>query len=91
MPDMIIPAIVVSVFVICSTIVLFPSAILSSTDTRLQTNMSTKCENGNCTTTICVNNEPCETVNLNSKNISSLGDFLENKTMPDPTIPSEII
>jgi hypothetical protein len=88
---MIIAAIVVSVFVICSTIVLFPSAILSSTDIRLQTNMSTKCENGNCTTTICINDEPCETANLDSKNMSSLGDLLKNKTIVGPTIPREII
>lgn len=88
---MIIAAIVVSVFVICSTIVLFPSAILSSTDTRLQTNMSTKCENGNCTTTICINDEPCETANLDSKNMSSLGELLKNKTILGPTIPREII
>lgn len=87
---MIIPATIVSAFVI-STIVLFPNAILSSSDTRLQTNMSTKCENGNCTTTICINDEPCETVNLDSKNMTSLSDLLKNKTIAGPTIPREVI
>jgi hypothetical protein len=90
MHDMIIPATIVSAFVIL-TIVLFPNAILSSSDTRLQTNMSTKCENGNCTTTICINDEPCETVNLDSKNMTSLSDLLKNKTIAGPIIPREVI
>ena len=71
--------------------VLFPNVGLSLSDIQLQTNMSTQCENDNCTTTLCINDKPCETANFNSTNITSLGEFLKNKTMLAPTIPREIL
>ena len=53
--------------------------ILHSTHAQLQANVTTNCENENCTTTICVNNEPCKTTNSNST------------TVPKPTVPGEIV
>jgi hypothetical protein len=58
---------------------------------QLQANVTTKCENGNCTTTICVNNQPCKTTNSNSTNITSFGGLIENRTVPKPTAPGEVV
>lgn len=65
--------------------------IVQYTYAQLQANVTTNCENGNCTTTICVNNQPCKTTNSNSTNITSFGGLLENKTVPKPTVPGEIV
>lgn len=65
--------------------------ILPFSHTQFRTNMTTKCENGNCTTTLCVNDEPCKTTNSNSTNITSLDDLLKNKTTLAPTIPNEVV
>jgi hypothetical protein len=35
---------------------------------------------GNCITVICIDDRPCNTMQLNSKNSTGLYDFLENKT-----------
>lgn len=59
--------------------------------TQLQANVTTSCENRNCTTTICINNQPCKTTNSNSTNITSFGGLIENRTVPKPTIPGEIV
>jgi len=67
------------------------SPILQYAYAQLQANVTTSCENGNCTTTICVNNQPCKTTNSNSTNITSFGDLIENRTVPKPTIPGEIV
>ena len=67
------------------------SAILQYAYAQLQANVTTSCENGNCTTTICVNNQPCKTTNSNSTNITSFGSLIENRTVPKPTIPGEIV
>jgi hypothetical protein len=56
---------------------------------QLQTNVTTTCSNGNCTTTICVNNESCKSTNSNSANITTFGDLLKNKTIPMP--PEEVV
>jgi hypothetical protein len=56
---------------------------------QLQTNVTTTCSNGNCTTTICVNNEPCKSTNSNSTNITTFGDLLKNKTIAMP--PEEVV
>ena len=58
---------------------------------QLQANVTTNCENENCTTTICVNNEPCKTTNSNSTNITSFGGLIGNGTVPKPTVPREIV
>jgi len=58
---------------------------------QLQANVTSRCENENCTTTICVNDQPCKTTNSNSTNISSFGGLIENKTIPAPTMPGEIV
>jgi hypothetical protein len=67
------------------------SAIVQYAYTQLQANVTTSCENGNCTTTICVNDQPCKTTNSNSTNITSFGGLIENRTVPKPTIPGEIV
>jgi hypothetical protein len=58
---------------------------------QFQANMSSNCENGNCTTTICIDNNPCKTTNSNSTNMTSMNDLLQNKTSPIPNLPSEIV
>lgn len=67
------------------------SPILQYAYAQLQANVTTSCENGNCTTTICINNQPCKTTNSNSTNITSFGGLIENRTVPKPTIPGEIV
>lgn len=52
-----------------------------------QTNV-TMCHNGNCTTTICIDNEPCKTTNSNSTNGTIFGNPLENKTI---SLPEEVV
>lgn len=44
---------------------------------------------GNCITVICIDDRPCDTMQLNSKNSTGLRDFLENKTKTS-LIPNEI-
>lgn len=44
---------------------------------------------GNCVTVICIDDRPCNTMQLNS-NSTGLRDFLENKTRTD-LIPNEIV
>ena len=72
-------------------IVVLCTPILQSTYAQLQANVTTNCENENCTTTICVNNEPCKTTNSNSSNITSFGGIINNETVPKPTVPGEIV
>ncbi len=67
------------------------SAILQYAYAQFQANVTTSCENRNCTTTICVNDQPCKTTNSNSTNITSFGGLIENRTVPKPTIPGEIV
>ncbi len=43
---------------------------------------------GNCITVICIDDRPCNTMQLNSKNSTGLRDFLENKTRT-ALIPNE--
>lgn len=45
---------------------------------------------GNCVTVICMDDRPCDTIQLNSKNSTGLRDFLENKTRDD-WIPKETV
>ena len=45
---------------------------------------------GNCITVICIDDRPCNTMQLNSKNSTGLRDFLENKTRT-ALIPNEIV
>jgi hypothetical protein len=45
---------------------------------------------GNCVTVICIDDRPCDTMQLNSKNSTGLRDFLENKTRT-VLIPNEIV
>lgn len=45
---------------------------------------------GNCITVICIDDRPCDTMQLNSKNSTGLRDFLENKTRT-ALIPNEIV
>ena len=71
--------------------ILYSNPILPFSNTQFRTNMTTKCENGNCTTTLCVNDEPCKTTSSNSANNTSLGDLLKNKTILAPTMPNEVI
>jgi hypothetical protein len=53
--------------------------------------MTLTCNNGgNCLTVICIDDKPCDTIQLNSKNSTGLRDFLENKTRAD-LIPKGIV
>ena len=45
---------------------------------------------GNCITVICIDDRPCDAIQLNSKNSTGLRDFLENKTKT-ALIPNEIV
>lgn len=45
---------------------------------------------GNCVTVICIDDKPCDTIQLNSKNSTGLHDFLANKTKAD-LIAKEIV
>ena len=58
---------------------------------QFQANISSNCENENCTTTICIDDNPCKTTNSNSTNTTSMNNFLQNKTIHNPGIPSEIV
>jgi hypothetical protein len=71
--------------------ILSSNPILPFSNTQFRTNMTTKCENGNCTTTLCVNDEPCKTTASNSTSITSFGDLLKNKTILVPSMPNEVI
>jgi hypothetical protein len=55
------------------------------------TSNTTVCINKDCTTTICVNDQPCKTTKLNSTNTTSLDDLLQNKTIPPHVLPGEIV
>ena len=77
--------------VICLIFILSSNPILPFSHTQFRTNMTSKCENGNCTTTLCVNDEACKTTNSNSTSITSLDDLLKNKTIVAPTIPNEAV
>ena len=53
--------------------------------------MTLTCNHGrNCVTVICIDDKPCDTIQLNSKNSTELRDYLENKTKAD-LIPKEIV
>ena len=71
------------------TISLF-GIITHYSNAQLSRNM-TVCINGNCTTTRCVNDQPCKTTNSNSTNSTSLDDLLNNKTVLPPISPGEIV
>ena len=59
---------------------------------QFQENFTSRCDqNGNCTTTICVNDQPCKTTTSNSTNSTSMDNFLQNKTIPAPMMPRELI
>ena len=77
---------VVSVLFVLSYCSFFPYAFA-----QFQANISSNCENGNCTTTICIDDNPCKTTNSNSTNMTSMNDLLQNKTNPNPNLPREIV
>ena len=52
--------------------------------------MTSKCSGQKCTTIVCIDGEPCETIKSNSNNFTELQDFLENKTKAT-LIPREIV
>ena len=58
---------------------------------QVKANVTSRCKNGNCTTTICVNDQPCKTTNSNSTNITSFGGLIENDTIPAPKMPGELV
>jgi len=58
---------------------------------QFQANISSNCENENCTTTICIDDNPCKTTNSNSTNMTSMNNFLQNKTIQNSNLPSEIV
>ena len=76
-------------FCIFTAILILFMLSISRSYGQLLTNVTTTCSNGNCTTTICVNNEPCKITNSNSTNSTTFGDLLKNKTIPMP--PEEVV
>lgn len=50
----------------------------------IQSNVTTTCHNENCTTTICVNDEPCKTSNSSSANVTIFGNLPKNNTITNP-------
>jgi len=81
-------SILIAFYLLIAILILFTLPISKSYG-QLQTNVTTTCSNGNCTTTICVNNEPCKITNSNSTNITSFGDLLKNTTIAMP--PEEVV
>ena len=81
-------SIVIAFYIFTAITILFTSSVSGSYG-QMETNVTTTCNNGNCTTTICVNNEPCKITNSNSTNITDFGDLLRNKTIPMP--PQEVV
>ena len=76
---------------VCGLFVLSHLLFFPYSFAQFQANISSNCENGNCTSTICINDKPCETTNSNLTNITSLDDLLKNKTIPNTNLPREII
>lgn len=66
-------------------------SFLPDSFSQLQANISSNCENGNCTTTICVDDNPCKTTSSNTTNMTSFNNLLPNNTSPIPKLPSEIV
>jgi len=66
-------------------------AFLPHSFAQFQANISSNCENGNCTTTICVDDNPCKTTHSNSTNMTSMNDLFPKKTIPIPKLPGEIV
>ena len=58
---------------------------------QFQANISSNCENENCTTTICIDDNPCKTTKSNSTNMTSMNNFLQNKSIHNAGIPSETV
>jgi hypothetical protein len=53
--------------------------------------MTVTCSQGEyCITVICIDDKPCDTIQLNSKNSTGLRDFLENKTK-SAIMPKDIV
>ena len=77
---------IVSVLFVISYFSFFPYSFA-----QFQANISSNCENGNCTTTICIDDNPCKTTNSNSTNMTSMNNFLQNKTIQNSNMPSEIV
>lgn len=77
--------------IICVLFVLSYFIFFSHSFGQFQANISSNCENGNCTTTICIDDNPCKTTNSNSTNFTSMNDLLQNKTIPIPNLPREIV
>jgi hypothetical protein len=77
---------IVSVLFVLSCFSFFPYSFA-----QFQANISSNCENENCTTTICIDDNPCKTTNSNSTNMTSMNDLLQNKTIPIPNLPGEIV
>lgn len=74
----------------CVVVLTFFGLAVQITNAQSTSNITT-CINGNCTTTICVNDEPCKTIYSNSANSRSLDDLLDNKTILPPISPGEIV
>jgi len=81
-------SIIIAFYILTSILILFTLPVSGSYG-QLETNVTTTCSNGNCTTTICVNNEPCRITNSNSTNITNFGGMLKNTSIPTP--PEEVI
>lgn len=76
--------------IVCTVILTLFILVIQNTNAQLTSNMTT-CINGNCTTTICINDEPCKTIYSNSTNSTSLDHPLDNKTILPPLSPGEIV
>jgi hypothetical protein len=90
---------VVSLFIIPGFIVVITLIFVGANSSlygQVQSNFTSSVCNpdGSCTTTICINNEPCKTMKLNSTTGTGTEDNFnddENETIPLAQLPQQII
>jgi hypothetical protein len=88
-----------SLFIIAGFIIIFIIVFVGSISSlygQVQSNFTSSVCNpdGTCTTTICINNEPCKTMKLNSTMGTGTEDNFndeENQTNPLAQLPQQII
>lgn len=78
--------------VLTITVVFFiPGETAYSANAQHSGEMTLTCiRGGNCVSVICIDDRPCNTFQLNSKNSTGFQEFLENKTK-DNLFPKQIV
>ena len=89
----------ISLFIITGFIIIITLANVGTNSSlygQVQSNFTSSVCNpdGTCTTTICINNDPCKTMKLNSTTRMGTEDNFnddENETVPLAQLPQQII